>query len=156
VAHDDVQRSPATTRPGDPIGDGGAVWLDPPGWSAPGDVSLPFFELSGSPSLLVLAGELDMASAPLLAEVLEPLTTWGAVIGLDLTGLTFIDAAGIEVLWRAVQRLGPQGRLLAFAPGPAVRRTMELTGVDGFIEMVDGRRAGGFPDGAARPDGSVR
>jgi anti-sigma B factor antagonist len=162
AAHDHLPRSPATTRPDDPIGDGGAARLDHPrvpahpGWLAPGEVSLPFFELDGSPSLLALSGELDMASAPVLAEVLEPLTTTGAIIQLDLTGLTFIDAAGIEVLCRAVQRLGPQGRLLAFAPRPAVRRTMELTGLDGLIEIVDDRGAAGSPGVAARPDGSVR
>jgi anti-sigma B factor antagonist len=102
---------------------------------------MPFFEVSGSPSLVALSGELDLAGAPMLAGVLEPLTTSGAIIQLDLAGLTFIDAAGIDVLCRAVQGLGPRGRLLAFDPRPAVRRTMALTGLDGLIEIVDGRGA---------------
>jgi hypothetical protein len=33
---------------------------------------------------------------------------------------------------------------------------MELTGLDGLIEIVDDRGAAGSPGVAARPDGSVR
>lgn len=99
----------------------------------------PVFEVTGSPSLLVLSGELDIGSASLLAAVLDPLTSPGGVIKVDLARLTFIDSCGVRVLCTAAQRLGPQGHLVVFRPTHAIRRTIELTGLDGLIEIVDHR-----------------
>ena len=72
----------------------------------------PVFEVTGSPSLLVLSGELDIGSASLLAAVLDPLTSPGGVIKVDLARLTFIDSCGVRVLCTAAQGLGPQGHLV--------------------------------------------
>ena len=99
----------------------------------------PVFEVTGSPSLLVLSGELDVASASLLAAMLEPLSSTGGVIRLDVARLTFIDSSGVRVLCTAAQRLGPHGHLIVFRPTRAVRRTIELTGLDSLLEIVDHR-----------------
>src|SRR4029077_21045798 len=77
------------------------------------------FELhANTPSLLRLCGELDLASAPILARAIAPATTPGATIELDLTALTFIDSSGIKVLCHALRDLGSNGRLIVSHPRP--------------------------------------
>ena len=95
------------------------------------------FELHAStPSLLHLSGELDLASAPILEDAISRLARPGATVEVDLTALTFIDSSGIKVLCHALGRLG-DGRLIIRTPTRAVRRTLELTGLDGLFEIVD-------------------
>ena len=100
--------------------------------------SVATFEVHAStPSLLRLCGELDLASAPILARAIAPATTPGATIELDLTALTFIDSSGIKVLCHALRDLGANGRLIVRHPRPPVRRTLQLTGLDGLIQIAD-------------------
>ena len=57
------------------------------------------------PSLVRLAGELDVVGAPTLAGALEPLTRRGGTIRIDLAELTFIDSTGVGALCCAAQHL---------------------------------------------------
>jgi len=84
-----------------------------------------------------VSGELDLASASILAGAIAPATTPGATIELDFTALTFIDSSGITVLCHALRDLGDNGRLIIRHPTPGVRRTLELTGLDGLIQIAD-------------------
>ena len=86
-------------------------------------------------SVVHLSGELDIDSAPLLTDALRALARPGGTIELDLTELTFIDSSGIRGLCHAADRLGPHGRLVVRHPTPAVRRALELTGLDDLIDM---------------------
>jgi len=56
---------------------------------------------------------------------------------VDLTALTFIDSSGIKVPCHALRDLGANGRLIVSHPRPPVRRTLELTGLDGLIQIAD-------------------
>jgi anti-sigma B factor antagonist len=78
---------------------------------------------------IVLRGELDMLTAPVLdaalqaAELAAPRT-----IVVDLRHL-FIDCRGLRVLLDAHERAGKAGRALAAVhPAGGVRRVLELTG----------------------------
>jgi anti-anti-sigma factor len=89
---------------------------------------------------LRLAGELDVATAPLAedalrtAEAREP-----ATLAIDLAGLTFMDSTGLRLVMAADTRAREAGRRLVVVRGPdAVQRVFELTGVDERIELVDG------------------
>jgi anti-anti-sigma factor len=46
--------------------------------------------------ILCVAGEIDIATAPQLAEALEAYN--GSPVCVDLTGVTFMDSSGIAVL----------------------------------------------------------
>jgi anti-anti-sigma factor len=70
-------------------------------------------------------GELDLASSDRLAAALQSEETSTAVVVLDLSGLSFIDASGLRVLIDAKQALGDRLTLL---PGPpSVQRLFALT-----------------------------
>ena len=90
------------------------------------DVSARLFSVqAGGPSLVRLAGELDMLAAPTLALALKPLTAGGGTVTLDLADLTFMDSTGINALCQAARDLGERGRIVvlnAGAIGPAHHR----------------------------------
>jgi anti-sigma B factor antagonist len=90
---------------------------------------------------LVVIGELDLATAPVVHERLQALRDAGfRRLVLDLRRVTFMDASGLELIlaWSAlVQADG----LIAFQviPGPrAVQRVFALTATTGRIAFVDG------------------
>jgi anti-sigma B factor antagonist len=80
--------------------------------------------------LVCPVGELDLATGPILEQVLETLVGGPPAIELDLTGITFVDCAGLrpirQALGRATQSL-TQVRISGARP--TVRRVLELTGL---------------------------
>jgi anti-sigma B factor antagonist len=63
--------------------------------------------------VLALAGELDVISAPELAEQLEALAADASPrVLLDLSGLSFVDSAGVSVLVKARHAAEESGRRL--------------------------------------------
>jgi anti-anti-sigma factor len=86
-------------------------------------------------ALMVLAGEVDMSSVPILQREFEKIAadvTSDLVIDLGL--VTFLDSMGISFLVTAHQRLEDQGaRLMIFSPNQQVRRLFELTGLTSLL-----------------------
>ena len=86
---------------------------------------------------LVLAGEIDLASAPRLQSCLEDIGLEWTRVRLDFARVTFLDSSGIAVLIRAHQRCRDAGQILevrnTLAP---VRRALEMTGVPALF-LVD-------------------
>jgi anti-sigma B factor antagonist len=83
-------------------------------------------------------GELDLASAPELERVLERLAGEPSAIVLDLSGLTFADCAGLRPVREALCRGATLGRHVRLSsPRPAVRRVLNLTGLDEHLALVD-------------------
>ena len=85
---------------------------------------------SGSPvPVVAVGGELDVESGPWLVGWLRwLLQACGPVLALDLTGVRFIDCAGVGALvasCRAARQDG--GRLLVVALSPCARRIIEIT-----------------------------
>jgi stage II sporulation protein AA (anti-sigma F factor antagonist) len=89
-----------------------------------------------------LDGELDIASAPRLGQLLAELERdrWPTVV-LDLRHLSFIDSSGIRALLAANRQIGGQGgRLVVRNVSRPVRRTLAAVGVDdilGLTEVLD-------------------
>jgi stage II sporulation protein AA (anti-sigma F factor antagonist) len=79
---------------------------------------------------LVLRGELDLYSAPMLEDALRMVEEEATDrVVLDLGGLTFIDSAGIHRLLASDERLRARGGRLALRTGSSqVQRMLELTG----------------------------
>jgi anti-sigma B factor antagonist len=79
---------------------------------------------------IVVRGEVDVASAPRLREVLQELVQADAKqIVLDCRGLEFLDSSGIGLLVATRKRLGDDGELVLDSPPAHVRKVLELTGV---------------------------
>jgi anti-sigma B factor antagonist len=82
--------------------------------------------LRGDAPVLVLEGELDLASAPELRMYLDDFA--GDALVLDFKRTTFIDSAVLKELLRARAELAERGVRLVLAAVPApVRRLMDLT-----------------------------
>ena len=90
---------------------------------------------AGRPAV-ILAGELDAATLPLLLDVLELVIERSRQdVVIDLTRLEFIGSAGIGALARAARDLEARHRTLRLrAPVPHVQRVLDLTGLAGHVE----------------------
>lgn len=93
----------------------------------------------GNLSTVVLNGELDLRTAPLLDAEVSRLTDEGRRrIGVDLRDVSFMDSHGIKVLAEAHKRLSMLGGTLSLvAPSRPVRRVLELTGVDRILPIEE-------------------
>jgi anti-sigma B factor antagonist len=88
--------------------------------------------------VFALAGELDLASAPVARALLEPaLTEPGAMVIVDLTELEFIGVKGVNLLYE-LARACPDRDSLRLLPSrhPGVNRVLRLTGVDAALPTV--------------------
>jgi anti-anti-sigma factor len=78
---------------------------------------------------LRLEGELDLATAPFLKEALVDLGSERDV-HLDLALLTFLDSSGLHVIVALARSLDGSRSVVLVNPSTAVRRCLELTGID--------------------------
>ncbi len=80
-------------------------------------------------TVVEVAGEIDMATAPTLTDCLAHLQ--GRIV-IDLAHVTFLDSSGIGALIQARKRGGSE--LVLRHPQNNVRRVLELVGLDDWIE----------------------
>ena len=91
-------------------------------------------------TIVYLAGELDMASAPSLAEVFDSLQHDDtAEIVVDLRGLTFLDSTGLATLLEASTWLPTRatGRCRFVRGVPSVHQVFEITGMAERVDWTD-------------------
>ena len=86
-----------------------------------------------------LRGELDMATAPRLRGALDAVChPASSVLVLDLSHLTFCDAAGLHVFAEYHQRYGTQGcKLLLHSPRTQLRRLLDITQLADVLHLTD-------------------
>jgi len=88
--------------------------------------------------VLTLAGELDLATAPVLQERLDAALHGGAVVVIDLSRLRFIDSSGLGLLVQAERQLRESAGQLVLVRGPrAAHRPFELTSLDSYFEFCE-------------------
>ena len=98
------------------------------------DVSV---EHTGSTAIVRLAGELDLATAPELSDVLRGLEPGCKRIILDLTGLEFIDSTGLRLAVTEHDRASLDGFEFVIAgAGGAVLKVLRLTGLDVTLPLA--------------------
>jgi anti-sigma B factor antagonist len=86
--------------------------------------------VTGDVATVLIRGEIDVATAPQLRELLHELVQDGAKqIVLDCHALGFLDSSGIGLLVATRKRLGDDGQLVIESPPSHVRKVLELTGV---------------------------
>ena len=86
---------------------------------------------------VIVRGEIDMATAPQLRDLLNELVDGGSTrILLDCRGLGFLDSSGIGVLVAVRKRLGEDGALTLDSPPAHVRKVLDLTGVSEHVAIV--------------------
>jgi anti-sigma B factor antagonist len=94
----------------------------------------------GGHAVVTATGELDLYTAPRLQTALAGLLREQQVdrIVVDLSGVEFCDSTGMNVLLAAMKRLKEQGGMLELAaPRPAVKRILQVTGLDTVFSVTD-------------------
>jgi anti-anti-sigma factor len=93
----------------------------------------------GTAAVVVVSGELDLASGPELEEVLERISRDPVdLLVIDLREVDFMDSTGLSIIVKAHQRFAENGRRLGLVRGPSqVQRLLDLTGVAERLPLVD-------------------
>lgn len=91
----------------------------------------------GGVVVLAVRGEIDMANATDVSTRLLTASGDSSSIVLDLGKLTYIDSAGIRMLFDLSEQLGRDQRQLVLAVGPdaPVRRALEITKLDTLVTV---------------------
>lgn len=99
---------------------------------------------------VVLDGEIDIATAPAIRRLLMAAISGRDVrLTVDMSGVTFIGAAGIGVLVAAANRAREAGgRLSLLAPSPQVQRLLDILHLDRILPAAQ-YPAGPFVAGSA-------
>jgi anti-sigma B factor antagonist len=97
--------------------------------------------LDDNRGLIVLAGEVDIYTAPRFKEDLLALIDEGVTdILVDLTRVEFIDSTALGVLIGGIKRLHPlDGRLLLIADSRPVLKILAITGLDQVFSVYRDR-----------------
>lgn len=84
-----------------------------------------------------IAGEIDLYTAPRLqAEFTRLLQDGPNRVVIDMSAVEFCDSTGMNVLLSALKRVKEQGGALdVAAPRPAVRKILQVTGLDSVFTV---------------------
>jgi anti-sigma B factor antagonist len=96
---------------------------------------------------VTISGEIDLYTAPRLHSELAALLAEGmpARVVIDMSGVEFCDSTGMNVLLSCLRRARERGGELEIAdPKPAVRKILQVTGLDSVFTLVE-------DPGASRP-----
>lgn len=106
-------------------------------------MALPSFRIetfqTGSGNTIALAGELDDAACAVLLERFEELaaTQEARHVVLDLSGVSFIDSAGMRAIVAIERRVGEQRLTLSISPPAAeVTELLQLTGIADRVPLA--------------------
>ena len=87
--------------------------------------------------VVVVAGEVDMATAPEVAAAVDTLGGPDTRLVFDLTSVTFMDSSGLSVIARTLLRLRQAGGTVCVrGTSPFVRQTIKISGLD-QCEILD-------------------
>jgi len=92
----------------------------------------------GTTELVLLSGELDLATAPVVDRAVEAALKRGPeLLVLDLQGLDFCDCSGLRALLRArLAALAEQRGFRILAPRPTVLRLISMSGCAKLLDPV--------------------
>jgi anti-sigma B factor antagonist len=85
----------------------------------------------GANEIVALAGELDMANAPMVAETLDALADTARPVIVDLSELDFIDSSGIH----AIVCPRPQQTVVLVCPPGNIQRVLSVTRLDRVLPV---------------------
>ncbi|WP_317447264.1 STAS domain-containing protein [Streptomyces collinus] len=89
---------------------------------------------TGGVTVVAAHGEVDRDSAPVLLRALTARNSSACRTVLNLSGITFMDSSGINVLIVAHRSAESSGGWLRLAaPGPSLARLIQIVGLDEVI-----------------------
>ena len=99
-------------------------------------------------TIVTICGEIDLYTAPRLHSELASLLAEGAParMTIDMSGVEFCDSTGMNVLLSCLRRVRERGGDLEIAaPKPAVRKILQVTGLDSVFTLVESADPRGVP-----------
>ncbi len=95
----------------------------------------------GARTVLTVAGEIDLATAPQLEERIGAYPGESDLL-VDLSSVTFMDSTGLRLLIGAHERAkGGGGSFAVVAPEGPVTKVLSITGVDEWLPVFETRSA---------------
>jgi anti-sigma B factor antagonist len=94
----------------------------------------------GERTIVTVAGEIDLYTAPRLHSELATAVSGEGLprVLVDMTGVEFCDSTGMNVLLAALRRARERGGELVLAgPRPAVRKILQVTGLESVFTVLD-------------------
>src|ERR1700723_76059 len=91
-------------------------------------------------TIVTIRGEIDLYTAPRLHSELVGLLAEGMPVRviIDMSGVEFCDSTGMNVLLSCLRRARERGGELEIAaPKPAVRKILQVTGLDSVFTLVE-------------------
>ncbi|MFI8287566.1 anti-sigma factor antagonist [Streptomyces sp. ms191] len=86
-------------------------------------------------TLMALSGEMDLASCPALEQATLVTPARRGTLHMDLSGVTFMDSSGVNLLLRLRRRLlADGGRLLVTGLREQPSDVLHVTGVDTLLD----------------------
>jgi anti-anti-sigma factor len=87
-------------------------------------------------AVIVVAGEIDMASAPKLeAAVADVVAEDPGGVVVALSAVDFMGSVGVRILVEAQQQIGAADRFAVVSKGSATRRPIQLAGLDETLAL---------------------
>ena len=112
-------------------------------WTGEGEIEIEIGAAAGGGSHILVAGDVDLATAPRLEDAVRAAVVPAGRVILDVRHVRFIDAAGLAAL-RAARLLAADagaGFELVTGPGGAVRQMIARTRTDRMLRRVPARAA---------------
>ncbi len=87
--------------------------------------------------MVTVDGELDLGTISYWEALVERAATSASTVVLDLSGVTFIDSAGVHALFRMLTELHVKSRSLALVAPPEapVRRLLEILDLESLVSV---------------------
>lgn len=92
-------------------------------------------DVAAARTTVVLRGEIDAASAPLLDELRHAAVETGHSVVVDVTAVPFMDSSGVAFLVRLLRGVG-SGRVAVLGPRPQVSHLLEVTQLVSVVEVL--------------------
>ena len=108
----------------------------PDNYSSPGTATV-----AGSPPVVKFSGDLDLATASQLRNLIQEERAAGATdLAIDLTEVRFIDSVGISLLVTTHLRMAEEGSVLSFLLPPRLYPLLQLSGLTSIlnIKVIEG------------------
>jgi anti-anti-sigma factor len=86
-------------------------------------------------ALIVVRGELDMATAPAFSAVLDEAIAASPNVEVNMEDVTFLDSGGLRVIALAAAGVQPEGSIIIRNPSRAVARALAVSGLDSQFNL---------------------
>ena len=87
-------------------------------------------------NVAIVQGEIDLAAVDRIGAELEPVAGVPTPLAVDLSEVSYLDSAGVHLIFKLARRHQEAGGVTRIvAPGGAVRRVLELTGVEATLGL---------------------